>query len=410
MLQCAALVDYSALRSLRIHVVLAKCSTLFLDQLRTHNIIVIINKSFITEVLRTALAVTFVIICIFLVSRAMGFLSQAAEGVIPVEAVVNLVGLKLITYFDVLLPLLFYIALIMVLNRLYADQEIAVLASAGIGIMHFLKPLAFLCLILTALVAFFSFYLTPLSAASAFALEAEYRQSNEVSGVITGRFTEVKGGNGVYFAEDYNRETGNYENVFAYLASFDREGVVVSQKAYRTEDEKTQDQFLVLVNGSRYEGNPGSPDYRVIDFETYAFRIEPKTRKKLSYPIKALSNDELRNSEDPRKLSEWYWRVAKVFTLPILALFALALSHVDSRRGKSTGLIMAFLVFLTYSQLLAYTVALVKKGQASDGTSIWLVHLLYLVMACYCLYRRNFNLPMIPEISFPKRAAKAVAS
>lgn len=369
----------------------------------------IINRSFITEVLRTALAVTFVIICIFLVSRAMGFLSQAAEGIIPVEAVASLVGLKLITYLDVLLPLLFYIALIMVLNRWYADQEIAVLASAGIGITHFLKPLGLLCIVLTGVVAFFSFYLTPLSAASAHALEAEYRQSNEVSGVITGRFTEVKGGDGVYFVEDYNRETGNYENVFAYLASFEREGVVVSQKAYRTEDEKTQDQFLVLVNGSRYEGNPGSPDYRVIDFETYALRIEPKTRKKLSYPIKALSNSELKNSDDPRKLSEWYWRVAKVFTLPVLALFALALSHVDSRRGKSTGLIMAFLVFLTYSQLLAYTVTFVKKGQVSDGTVIWIVHILYFALACYFLYRRNFNLTMFPEISFKLKRTKAGA-
>ena len=349
------------------------------------------------------------IICIFLVSRAMGFLSQAAEGIIPVEAVASLVGLKLITYIDVLLPLLFYIALIMVLNRWYADQEIAVLASAGIGITYFLKPLGLLCVVLTGLVAFFSFYLTPLSAASAYALEAEYRQSNEVSGVITGRFTEVKGGNGVYFVEKYNRDTGNYENVFAYLASFDREGVVVSQKAYRTEDQKTQDNFLVLVNGSRYEGNPGSPDYRVIDFETYALRIEPKTRKKLTFPIKALSNEELRSSDDPRKVSEWYWRVAKVFTLPVLALFALALSHVDSRRGKSTGLIMAFLVFLTYSQLLAYAVTFVKKGQVNDGTVIWVVHLAYFILACYCLYRRNYNLPMLPEISFRPKAKKALA-
>ncbi len=369
----------------------------------------IINRSFISEVLRTALAVVFIIIVIFFVLRGLNFLRQAAEGIIPVSAVVSLVGLKLVGYFDMLLPLMFYIALIMVLNRWYADQEIAVLASAGVGITYLLKPLGLLVAVLTGLVAFFSFYLTPLSFAAGFNLENEYRQSSEVSGVVTGRFMQVKGGRGVYFVENYNRQSGNYENVFAYLASFNREGVVVAKTAYRTEDERTQDQFLVLVNGSRYEGNPGSPDYRVVDFETYALRIEPKVRTSQTLPIRALTNDELRNNDDPRKLSEWYWRISKVFTLPVLALFALALCHVDSRRGKASGMIMAFAVFLTYSQLLGYTVALIKNQKVSDGTLMYLVHFFYFLLACYCLYRRNFNLPMLPEINLPKRRRKVVA-
>ena len=363
----------------------------------------IVDKSFITEVLRTTLAVTFVIISIFLVLRVMGFLSQAAEGLIPVGGVMSLVMLKMVSYLDVMLPLMFYIALIMVLNRWHADHEMAVLASAGLGTFYFLRPLGVLILVAGGLVTFFSFYLTPLSLAQGYSLEAEYRQSNEVSGVITGRFVDAKDGNGVYFVEDYNRGTGNYENVFVYSKSFEREGVVVAKTAYRTEDEKTQDQFLVLVNGSRYEGNPGSPDYRVVDFEKYALRIEPKNQTKLHLPVRARPNNELIDSIDPKIKGEWYWRVAKVFTLPILAIFALALSHVDSRRGKATGMILAFLVYLTYTNLLAYTVALIKKGEATNGTPIWLVHSFYLILACYCLYRRNYNLPLVPEFNLWRR-------
>lgn len=367
----------------------------------------IINKSFITEVIRTALAVTFVIISIFLVMRVMGFLGQAAEGLIPVEGVLSLVSLKMVAYLDVLLPLMFYIALIMVLNRWYSDHEIAVLASAGVGILHFLKPLSVLIAILGGLVAFFAFYLTPMSLAKGYSLEQSYRQSNEVSGVITGKFVEAKAGNGVYFVESYNRDSRRYENVFVYRASFDREGVVVAREAYRTEDDKTEDQFLVLVNGTRYEGNPGAPDYRVIDFEQYALRIEPKNQKKLYLPIRARTNQELRNSDDPKLRSEWYWRVAKVFTLPVLALFALALSHVDSRRGKASGMFFAFLVYLTYTNLLGYTVALVKKGSASSGAPIWIVHGLYFCLAIYCLYRRNYNLPMFPSFNLKRKSATA---
>lgn len=369
----------------------------------------IINKSFITEVLRTALAVTFVIISIFLVMRVMGFLSQAAEGLIPVGGVLSLVVLKMVSYLDVMLPLMFYIALIMVLNRWYSDHEMAVLASAGLGLSHFLKPILVLILGVGGMVAFFAFYLTPLSLAKGYALEQSYRQSNEVSGVTTGKFVEAKEGNGVYFVEDYNRATGNYENVFVYRASFEREGVVVAKTAFRTEDEKTQDQFLVLVNGTRYEGNPGSPDYRVIDFEKYAVRIEAQYKVNTYLPIRARPNTELMNAEQPNLKSEWYWRVAKVFTLPILAIFALALSHVDSRKGKASGMFLAFLVYLTYTNLLGYTVALVKKGDAATGTPIWSVHLAYFLLAVYCLYRRNYNLPLIPELRLPFFSRRAAA-
>jgi len=369
----------------------------------------IIDRAFVQEVLRTALAVTFVIICIFLVMRVMGFLSQAAEGVIPVSGVFTLVGLKMVSYLDVMLPLMFYIALIMVLNRWYSDQEIAVLASAGLGITHFLKPIGFLIVVLGGVIAFFTFYLTPLSIAKGYQLESEYRQSSEVSGVVTGKFVEAKDGNGVYFVEDYNRKTGKYENVFVYRASFNREGVVVANTAYRTEDEKTQDQFLVLVNGTRYEGTPGMPDYRVVNFEKYAVRIEPKNRKKLYLPVRARTNNELTdNLHKPKFASEWYWRVAKVFTLPILTIFALALSHVDSRRGKSTGMVLAFLVYLTYTNLLGYAVALVKKGTITSGTPIFMVHIFFAVFAIYCLYRRNYNMPLFPEIR-RSRPVEAVA-
>lgn len=355
------------------------------------------------------MAVTFVIISIFLVVRVMGFLSQAADGIIPVGGVISLVVLKMVSYMDVMLPLMFYIALLMVLNRWYAEQEMAVLASAGVGITHFLRPAALLILFLGGMIAFFSFYLTPLSLAKGHALEQSYRQSNEVSGVVTGKFIEAKDGNGVYFVENYNRSTGNYENVFVYRASFEREGVVVAKTAFRTEDEKTLDQFLVLVNGTRYEGTPGSPDYRVVDFEKYAVRIEPKIRTNASIPIRARPNAELRNSDNPKMRSEWYWRIAKIFTLPVLTLFALALSHVDTRRGKSTGMVLAFLVYFTYFQALGYTVALIKRGEVEDGSPLWFVHGLYFLLAVYCLYRRNYNLPILPRPKLPRLFRKRTA-
>lgn len=357
----------------------------------------IIHRSLIKEVLRTSLVVTVIVISIFLILRVMGFLSQAAEGIIPVESVLVLVSLKMVAYLDVMLPLMFYIAVLIVMGRWYKEHEMAILSSAGMSVVNLMKPLSMLVFIIGGLVTLFSFWLTPLALKKGYEIENEYRQRNDITGVIPGVFIESKTGQAVYFVEKYNKKEGFYENVFLYKNSFDKEGVVVADRATQILDETTGDEFLVLLDGSRYEGQPGTPEYRVIDFERYALRIETKQKPLSSIPIRARSNAELASSDNPRMKGEWYWRIAKIFLVPILAVFALALSYVNSRSGKSSGMVIAFVIYFLYSNLLNYSVAVVQKGQIKTPVLIWLIHTIFALLSIYFLYRRNQNLPLFPR-------------
>jgi lipopolysaccharide export system permease protein len=358
---------------------------------------IIIDRSFTKEVSVTTLLVTIVVICLFLVLRGLIFLHQAADGLIPVSGVLSLVTLAMTANLDIIIPLMFFIALIMVLSRWYTDQEMSVYASCGVGVLHFLKPLAMLNLLFGGAVVAFSFFLTPMALTKGYELEAQYRQSNEVNGVITGRFVESKKGQLVYYVEHYDAESNLYMNVFVNQSSAEREGVVVADTAYRTEDPVTQDQFLVLSNGSRYEGVVGLKDYRIIEFEKYAVRIEIDKKPKLYLPIKALPTTQVMNSDTPAKYGEWIWRIAKVFTLPILSIFGLALIDLDHRNGSSKGRILAFTIYLTYSNFLGYAVTKIKQGDSLSPAPALLVNLSFAVFAVYCLYRRNYNLPLIPK-------------
>ena len=116
----------------------------------------IINRALVREVLHTSVAVTLVILTIFLVVRMLGFLHQAAQGDIPVESVLVLVALKVVSYLDVMLPLTLYIAILMVMGRWHRDNEITVLSACGVGLGNVLKPLSFLVLLVAAVVAMFS--------------------------------------------------------------------------------------------------------------------------------------------------------------------------------------------------------------------------------------------------------------
>jgi len=151
-----------------------------------------------------------------------------------------------------------------------------------------------------------------------------------------------------------------------------------------------------------------SMEYRIVDFTNYALRLEFKKKAVTKLPTRARPNSEVRNSTSPVLNSEWYWRISKVLIVPVLAIFALALSFEDVRKGRSTGLIVALLVYLFYSNMTAYAVASIKKGKDDSGLLLWFIHLVFLVISLYLLNRRNNNLPFIPSLSFlQKKEAKS---
>jgi len=356
----------------------------------------IINRAMVAEVLRTSGAVTMVIFSIFLVMRALGFLQQAARGDLPVDSVLILLALKLVAYFDVILPLMLYIAILMVMGRWSRDNEMAVLSACGVSLFNFLKPLLVLVLIMGSIVAAFSFYLTPQANMMGWKLEKEYRNRDEISGVVPGVFMETRKGQGVYFVESYDKEADRYEEVFVYKSSFGKEGVVVSKYAFQRIDELTGDKFLVLTNGTRYEGQPGAPDYRIVDFETYALRIEPKKPVSTRGPVKARPTTVIAGDDHPALVSELHWRISKVLVVPVLGLFALTFSFVPPRQNRLPGMIMAFLVYFLYTNLLGFGVAMISKGRLSGDVGLWWIHAGFLLVGFVLFYRRARNLPLVP--------------
>lgn len=358
--------------------------------------VMIIHRALKSEVLQTSVAVTLVIISIFFVVRLLSFLRMAAEGILPVEGVLVLVALKLLTYLDVILPLTFYIAMLMTLSRWRRDNEMTVLAACGLGLPGLWRPVAVMAFGLTLLVSVFSFYLTPLVVQTTVSVELQYRARTELAGVVPGTFMEARRGSGVYFVERLDREMNRYENVFVYQSSHKREAVVVAKYGYKHIDEATGDPFLVLKNGTRYEGTPGELEYRVVDYETFALRIDERAPETPEIPIKGRPTPEIFGSGDSEQQAEWHWRIAKVAAIPSLALFALAFSYFSPRQGNVGAMIAAFAVYFLYSNALGFGVAQIKRAKLAPSAGLWAIHAVFLILALLLFHRRAHNRPLLP--------------
>lgn len=352
----------------------------------------IIHRAFVREVLQTCGLVSVILLGIFLLGRLMEFLRQAAEGDIPANSVLLLLLLKLITYLDILAPLVLYISTLLVLGRWIRDNELTVISACGMGMNQLLKPALTLSTLIGGMTALFALYLSPLSAEAARVVSEEIRNRAELAGVVAGVFTPMRDGRGVYFVEKYDSQNGAFGGIFVHHGSGGGEDaedeVVVAESGYRSVDEKTDADFLILKNGSRYRGTAGAAEYGVLDFETYGLRIEPRNSAARELPLDARPTWVLPTG-DAAAVGEFHWRVSKVVLLPILLVFALAFSALTYRRSRFPGMLPALLTYFVYTNFLGLGVVLIRRGIGHPHLTLWAIHLLFLGCALYLLHRRN---------------------
>ena len=82
------------------------------------------------------------------------------------------------------------------------------------------------------------------------------------------------------------------------------------------------------------------------------------------------------------------WRIGMPLSALILALLAIPLSYVNPRAGRSANMLIAVLIYATYSNLLSVSQAWVAQGKLSFWIGVWAVHALMLLPLLLLFYRR----------------------
>lgn len=364
----------------------------------------IINRAYIREVAQSGAAVTIMIAGIFVVVRLVRFLSKAAAGEIPVDSIFLLLALKVVTFIDLILPLTLYAAILIVINRWIRDNEYTVLQACGFGLYQLLKPTLALVLAVGAVVSAFSFYLTPRAMSYSNRIMEEAKNQTSISGVVPGVFSDRQG-HGVYYVENISPDGKTLENVFVYGKTPTKEDVVVAKDGYQYVDQQTGDRFLVLRNGTRYEGVPGQADYTVLNFQTYALRVKTKVEFKATTSVKSMPTAQLLHTKGSRAVAEWQWRLSKPLSVPILALLALSFTYLTVRKGQFLRMVMAFGMYFLYANLLGYAHALVQRGKISPELGLWWVHVVFIIVATYLFIQRARNRPVFALPGRPRGKA-----
>ncbi|MCC7412855.1 MAG: LPS export ABC transporter permease LptF [Gammaproteobacteria bacterium] len=327
------------------------------------------------ETLQAFGASLLVLVLIYSSTRTVSYLGDAASGKIASDVIVSLLGLKIITAMLVVLPLCFYLGVLLALGRMQQDRELVAMAGAGCGARFFHTHVGRAAIACAALMALLSFVTVPWAERRVETLQARASDEANVSGIVPGRFKEFEGGDRVLFVENASATGEIMRNVFLRVREHEREGVLKADSARLDDDAKTGGRFVVFGDGSRYLGLPGQADYRITDFEKYAVRISAGKVATADPAMGATPTHELWLLGTAHAVAELNWRLAMPIAVVLLGALAVALVRMRTFAGARSMLILVgIMIYFLYSNLLGIFRSLVKREIIDGLVGMWPVH------------------------------------
>jgi lipopolysaccharide export system permease protein len=361
---------------------------------RPASLFMIFKRALRQELNFTTGVVFMVLVTLVLTNSMIRVLGNAASGTANPKDALVLIGLGMINYLPILLTASVFVAILMVLTRWYKDSEMVIWQSAGISLLKILRPILNFTAPIAVAIAVLSIFASPWASEQSATIKQRFQQRDDISMLAPGQFRESSGNNRVFFIESMNPETDVITNVFVTDFGKERQLVAVAKQGFiqNTPDGEKQ---LILETGRRYEGTPGNTDFRITEFDKYTVKLEDKVIDPIINGPRTLPAWVLIQDLNKAHLGEILWRIGLPLMAFVFAIIAIPLSYMDPRRGRYTALIMAVLLYFTYSNLLKLMQAWVSTGKLSFSIGWWLLHVVIaLIGLTLIVYRQNRSITL----------------
>jgi lipopolysaccharide export system permease protein len=340
----------------------------------------IVDRYLIREVAKTCFGVTLVLLIMLVGNQFARVLSRAAAERLTRDAVFELLWLSSIEYLTVLLPLALFFAVVLSLGRLYRDSEVTAMHACGIAPQRLCRPVLVLAALLAALVAWLSFEVGPWISYRTHLVKVEAKRQLRSAALVPGRFRVAPGGEIVFYARGADAD-GTLRDVFIQRRRDERVEVVVAASAEQALSADGNRRDLLLKDGRRYVGVPGSLDFYIVDFEQHGVPIILPSIEDYPEEQETRSTLELLSSPDLKDQAEFQWRLAAPVSIVLLGLLAVPLSRTHSRTSRFDRVGLAVVAYLLYTNLLGVGRNLIESGQLPVWVGINWVHVVTLIIA-----------------------------
>ena len=347
----------------------------------------VFSRSLVRELTATAVALFLVLQGILFSNLVLRLLARAAGGTVASEGILALLGFNALFYFNILLSVALFFTVLLTLSRSYRDSEMVVWFTSGQGLTAWFKPILWFASPFLLAIVVLSLWLSPWAEQRRVEYERQLESREELSLLSPGLFKEFRQARLVVFIESINSFDGTIRNVFLHSIEGDKDVTTVARSGH-LEDTSNGDRFIVLQEGRRYEGQPGTAEFRVAEFERLGRRIEPAEVRSQPLSLKALPLIGLIAANGAPERAELFWRISVPISAFLLLLLAVPMSYVNTRMGRSFNLLAALFMYMLYSNGLNIVQSFIAQGRLSLLAGLVMIHSFAAAVVLAMLYRR----------------------
>jgi lipopolysaccharide export system permease protein len=346
----------------------------------------ILGRYVLKEVLASWLVVTGVLLIILLTNQMARVLARAAENQYPQQVVLELIGLGALQDVSILMPIGLLLGVVLAFGRLYHDSEMTAALACGVGTARLYWPVSLLAVFVTAVLAWLTLDLGPQAVERSLSLRSTALRAGQFAPISPGHFRTFGGSGGaVVYAEGLNPD-GSLSHVFVEREIDGRVQVAVANRARHALAADGSTHTLTLYNGERFEGVPGSAEFRIVHFGEHVIPVQVPQLTDAVTALEARPTRELVQSSDPGERAELHWRVALPVMCIVLTLLAVPLAHLRPRQGRFARVWLAVLVYLLYSNLVSAGKVWIARGTVPEFLGLWWVHAAVVLLAVVVIY------------------------
>lgn len=334
------------------------------------------------EILKSQIAILFILLLIFFCQQLVRVLGSAANGNIPADLVLSLLGLGMPAMAQLMLPLCLFVALLLTLGRLYAESEITVMRACGVGPNLLVRVALILSVFTGALAAYNALWLSPWAINQQSKIVENAKANPNMSALSSGQFITTNNNGVVLFIDNIKNNQINDVYVFQTQATQNAKPSVLVAEYGELKSLPNGDQILTLQNSQRIEGSAVLPDFRIAHFDEYQAYLGHREADAKAKEAEILSMSQLLKSESksPAEMAELHWRITLILAEPLMALIAVPLSRVNPRQGRFAKILPALLLYLIYFLLQSSLKSAGTANKLDAGLFMPIVNIIFLVL------------------------------
>ena len=339
----------------------------------------ILSKSFNLEVFKSTTSILIILFLLVIGSRFVSYFEQASEGLIDPSVILYAVFLRVPDFISLLLPLSFFIGILITVSRLYADREIYAYFSTGISpitLIKFIFPQAFIYMVFTLIL---SLYIAPVSKEISNELLKVNTFEEQIASLAPGEIYGIKGSKS-FITVGENNET-NLKNVI-FFNDVGKDSILISADKLNISSSQL-DYELLFENGSLTAGVFSNDAKMISSFKKFEFPlVNDQTHTRTSF-------ENIFSSINIDDSLEYQWSISLSITILVLMVIAVYIGKVEPRQGRLSVILPGMLIYILYLSLLLLGRDHIAQNNQTNFNLIF-IHLIFIFFAILLYLKDKF--------------------